>query len=939
MGTIRTLFAACFLACLAWPSGAWARHDPAQDWRELATGHFLFIYPGAHAQAAARAAAWAERIYPEAKRLFGYAPPGLTPIVLAADSDLAGGYAQTIYRKIEVSLTAPENKFFGPRDQEWLAQVLRHEYAHLCHGMRCEGLTAALAAVFGEVNGGNLVAPRWWVEGLAVYAETELSETGGRGRSPWRDLELAANLLSDGPWTMGQLDNDPLWAYPADRVYVAGYDLIKALESTAPAPDLIARLSGRQSAWPLFGLLDTWPAVTGRSAYEVWREVSNRRTAEFRARLGEDRPAIARAAVAAEDSRAFFSQPKWTSHGGLVAYRQSQGEDSALVSIDPSGAIRTAGRPDLPVSRYDYEPGQDAFVYARLAMDPVYTSAFTADLYQWTGGREKRLTRNARAWSPALASDGRLACVVNEFGATRIGLVDLGSGRVDLLPGPQGANYASPAWSPDGRQLAASVRLSGRQDICLVDTATGRLEALTNWDEAGDFNPAWSPDGRRIFFVSDRGGTYQVFAWDIAERRLWQVTRAWLGAFDPVVSPDGEQLAFAEYRPGNIQRIVTAPLDPAAWQAWDVPQPGTQPLAEPEYDLPPAAGPGYSAWPHLAPTYWMPMVGSDADGLLWGAASGRQDPLGMHAWWAQVLYQPASGQVYGNASYTNLELPVILTPRVFREARSRYGRPGERGSGELFWYRAAGAGLQAQLPLVLQMATDRLTSLNVGAEIEAFSLASETAALFPAPDSWQWSGSAGFFSGMQHARDPFPVSGVLGSIHYHSAGPQQAFDGRAVAWNGEVYFPSGIPGHAWKVGARGLNQRGIFPDAFSGPAPLGWSGGVFNAGQVMTLSASYRLPLAHVDNGVGLLPVFFQSLWLEGLAEQGAGWEGGLSWPQWQERKRTSLGGACHLDTRWFWYLPGQISAAFVYQTPQPGWWFGLSLDLGAGVLSGQGSR
>lgn len=931
------LLAFWVLSLAVLPAVSEARHDPGQAWRELATEHFLIIYPQAQAQAAARAAAWAERIYPQTRQLFGYAPPGRTPVVLSAGRDVANGLAQTVYRKLELDLTAPEGKSFGPRDAEWLAVVLRHEYAHLCHGMRCDGLTAALAAVFGEVNGGNLVAPRWWVEGLAVYAETELSPAGGRGRSPWRDLELAANLLSTEPWSLGQMDNDPVWAYPADRVYVPGYDLIKQLEADTEEPDLISRLSGRQSAWPLFGLLDTWPAVTGRAAHEVWQEVRDRRTAEFRQQLGEDRPAMAGARVAAEDPKAVFSQPKWTRSQGLVAYRRSQDQDAALVRLD---TMAVAGRLDLPLHRYDYEPGQDCFVYARLLMDPVYTSTLTADLFQRTvSGEERRLTRGSRAWSPALSADGRVACVVNTFGVTRLGLVDRERGQVDLIPGPAGAHYAAPAWSPDGRQLAASVRLDGRQDICLVDPFTGALSPLTSWDEAGDFDPAWSPDNRYLFFVSDRSGTYQVYAWDFDGQALWQVTQAWLGAFDPTVSADGRDLAFSEYRPGNTQRIVVAPLDPGDWKVCGLPPLLAQPEAEPEFSLPPADGPGYSAWPHLVPTYWMPMAGADQDGLLLGAASGRQDPLGLHSWWLQALWQPVSQEVYAEASYTNQETPFLLTLRLFREPRSRYGRPGGLDRESCFWYRALGAGLQARLPLVLQVAADRFTSLTVDAGAEAVKLASDAPGLFASPQAWTWRGGASFFSGVQHDRDPFPLLGLLGSAAYHAAGPNQWFNGRALTWTGEAYFPAGLPGHAWKLGGRGLAQSGVLPDAWAGQGPLGWGGGDFTSDRVLTLSAAYRLPLAHLDDGPGLFPFFFHALWLEAVAEQGAGWDGGLTWTQWQERGKASLGAAVHMDTRWFWYLPGRISAAAVYRPQDRGWWGGLSLAVGSLGVAGQQVR
>ncbi len=100
--------------------------------------------------------------------------------------------------------------------------------------MRQAGFSRLVADIFGEIQGVNFVAPQWWVEGVAVYAETELTASG-RGRNPYERMRLASNLLSEHPWSLGQIGVPTALSLPWDRVYLAGYPLI-AESGEAPVP-------------------------------------------------------------------------------------------------------------------------------------------------------------------------------------------------------------------------------------------------------------------------------------------------------------------------------------------------------------------------------------------------------------------------------------------------------------------------------------------------------------------------------------------------------------------------------------------------------------------------------------------------------------------------------------------------------------------------------
>lgn len=897
---------------------AQARRDPGQNWQVLPIEHFDIIYPASAAQAAARMAEIAEQTFPQVKNLFGYAPPGRTPLVLNPMRDTANGYAQAIYRKMEFYLTVPTVKWYGPNDPAWLETLMLHEYTHLCFGLREEGLTGIATTLFGEVNGTNLIAPRWWVEGLSVYTETELS-SGGRGRSPYHRMKQAANLLSDRPWSLGQIDHAPRLDFPADRVYIPGYDILKELQRQTGQEDVWDQLSAGYSAWPFFGLGYVWHDKTGRDPGAIWDQVKADKRREYNDIYGRDRPVLPNTWVLTEGRHAVYGQPKWTADGRVLTYRQSLDQDSALVSLDPKTlVVQVKARPDFPINRYDYSASLDQLVYSRISLDPVYSDNQTSDVYQYTAdGKEIRLTRQSRAWSPALHADGRVVFVQNGFGSSQLVVLDPATGALRAISAPAGANYQAPRWSPDGSRLAAAVRINGKQDVCLVDPETGELTPLTGWDAAGDWDPAWSPDGKQVFFVSDRSGVHQIYAYALESHALYQVTDAWLGAFDPDVSPDGLRLALAEYRPGNTQRIVIAPLQPENWTPAQItPQPSLEP--DPRFSLPPAQGRGYSAWPYLVPSFWIPMLGQDQDGLLVGMASARQDPLEIHSWWAQGLWQPKSNRLYGEVSYTNLDLPVMLTPRLFSLPRYRYGTVGDLRDESLTWYRAQGVSLEARLPMLWQVAQDRVAGMNLDAVYTRYGVSDYEPGVFP-DDAYQGvQAGVQVYAQTRRARDLFPVFGGALSVRGASALPGPTYDGRWVSARGEVYLPSSIPHQAFIVSARGSQSAGLSPEAPASIPPNGYGGGQFNASRSFTLGVGYRFPLTYLDNGPGLVPVYFQALWAELLVERGAGWDGALSAEDWQALAVTSFTAALHLDLDLFWYLPSRLNTEVIFK-PQAG--------------------
>ncbi|MFQ6044338.1 MAG: hypothetical protein ACE5PV_26085, partial [Candidatus Poribacteria bacterium] len=120
--------------------------------------------------------------------------------------------------------------------------------------------------------------------------------------------------------------------------------------------------------------------------------------------------------------------------------------------------------------------------------------------------------------SPAWSPDGSMiAYASNEGGAYDIWIFDLKNGVKKRLTHDT-AFYANPEWSPDSRWLAfqshrfAQDRLfkDGNWDISVIGVDGSNHIPIVE-DVAMDTTPAWSPDGDQLAFSSDRDGDMEIW--------------------------------------------------------------------------------------------------------------------------------------------------------------------------------------------------------------------------------------------------------------------------------------------------------------------------------------------------------------------------------------------------------------------------------------------
>jgi len=603
------------------------RLAPSLRWKEITRARVIVVFPEGYEIQAGEIAGIAERQYRDLANLWNVWLREKIRILLAPDSDMAGGSTLLFpYPTIRIDLAppSPDSRLSGGRES-WFEKILAHELTRILLLNKSSSFFRSLRRILGPIPATlpMMQYPPWLLEGLAVFSESLICPSGRLNTPDFHQMLL--RITAEGGFRdfLDIKGSPSQWPGPATK-FLYGAELFRFLGQRYGRESL-QNLVDHLSRVPLsLSINHRFKRVYRRKLRKLWEEFG-------RAVAGSGITPVNMRPLTRDGWEKQYPETLGKSQLAWV-FNNHRSRPGIRIMDQHTGRARWLLRRQ-GISSLAYDPARQRLFFS--APEVFQSFRWISDIYSCSpiNGEHLRWSRGRSLFHPHPFPDGSgLVCVSRD--RHRFYLVRL-NGPMEN-PGEiseEFAGLAHPRVSPDGKRIAVAAKRRGTTWSIGIFSATGKLQHLIRIPEKRCGNPRWIGNNRVAFILSGHESTSIALA-DICSRRV-QVTKGsdapeirYLAVRDNreilvvALNANGQDLAVLPIR--ELELVVIPSL-------WNPPRIRHQLKTVPRTYV-------YNSWRELVPRYISPDGSYLEKEIQVGARVSGKDVPGRYAYMARALY-------------------------------------------------------------------------------------------------------------------------------------------------------------------------------------------------------------------------------------------------------------------------------------------------------------
>lgn len=878
-----------------------AQVDPEIDWQMMDLEDSRWIFDKRDSQMAQQFMRDYLRVRKVLRPIFSEKPERTT-FVLRNETDIANG-AATIwpYPLININPVMPSPKSALGEFSDPYYELVLHEYVHILNLYPAHGIIRLPRWIFGTLISPNMLLPRWYIEGLAVYIESYFGDGHGRLHSQYVEgLSRAFTLKKRwSKYTIDQLNDAPPDWIGGGRPYIMGGMLWAgiALEKGNETIESLNQAHSRRIPYFVNGAVEN---ETGLS-YSEWLEKSYQKLEkQTRKQLAQLSKASFVKAYTIRQRKGQNSGPKVSPNGKWLAFLSFSNRDGAgiaLVSRGRRGFLKRRYRivnKAKRMQKISWSKDSQKIYYDAVGKHRRFSLFSDIHVYDLKSKKSQQLTKGLRLHTPTVSPDGQsLFAVQNHPQGQRLVALDLQGQNLKTVYEPEPFTHLIQKTFLNENELVFTYQpKGGPRKARVLNIETGKTSPfLEKWTGAISFVHMTK---KGLLFSSTKSGVENLYLFPKLKSAnqansffstIVPVTHTRTRVTEGDFGHDKGTLLFTQMTDRGDRIYYSRSTH---WRFAPKSLPKIEPLYAPtELQIPEAPEPPdlsaareYSPWYYMIPRYWTPYLFFIPEGTVFQAITSASDPLGKHLY--SVIGQVdtltnkpgVSASFINNSTSSEIGLSLANVYSYFysnqsilhNQAANLYlARPlsdSEKWSGSLFF----------DLRSTQEGNTEALERQGPGLSVGYSDITTKRGDITPT------GGGAVRLSHTEYLEDISTTPYGSTNLHF------------------QLYNSTWLPkGHAWALTANGvyapeLRYTAIATSTISARLTSedttshqlrGYPSGVFVGKNVFTYNLEYRLPLLSVFKGWGTLPiylkniharVFFDSTSLDGIAyEKSAG--------------------------------------------------------------------